>query len=72
MIDSFIKDEKENNKLYNAIENYPAIKEKAEWALRWIDNDSSTFSERIFAFACVEGIFCIWGHSFRSRLLWIS
>jgi ribonucleotide reductase beta subunit family protein with ferritin-like domain len=57
MIDSFIKDEKEKNKLYNAIENYPAIKEKAEWALRWIDNDSSTFSERIFAFACVEGIF---------------
>ena len=57
MIDTFIKDNKEKDKLYNAISNFPAIQEKAEWALRWIDNDDATFSERIFSFACVEGIF---------------
>ena len=57
MIDTFIKNTSEKNKLFNAIENFPAIKNKAEWALRWIDNDDVTFSERLFAFACVEGIF---------------
>lgn len=57
MVDTLIKDKEEKNKIYNAIENFPAIKKKAEWALKWIDNDDVSFSERIFAFACVEGVF---------------
>uniref|UniRef100_UPI004047E384 ribonucleotide-diphosphate reductase subunit beta n=1 Tax=Polaribacter sp. TaxID=1920175 RepID=UPI004047E384 len=55
LIDSYVKDEVEKDKLFNAIENFPAIKKKAEWALKWIESDS--FAERLIAFAAVEGIF---------------
>jgi ribonucleoside-diphosphate reductase beta chain len=50
-----VKDEKEKNKLFKALENFPAIKEKADWALKWIESPS--FAERLIAFAAVEGIF---------------
>jgi ribonucleoside-diphosphate reductase beta chain len=55
LIDSYIKDKAEQLNLFNAIETIPAIKKKAEWALRWIEN--GTFTERLIAFAAVEGIF---------------
>ncbi len=55
LIDTYIKDPKEKDYLFNAIENIPAVKQKAEWALRWIEN--GTFAERLIAFAAVEGIF---------------
>lgn len=55
MIDSYIKDPQEKLFLFNAIENIPAVKKKAEWALKWIDNGS--FPERLLAFAAVEGVF---------------
>ncbi len=55
LIDTYVKDEKEKNILFKAIENFPAIKKKADWALRWIDSPS--FAERLIAFAAVEGIF---------------
>ena len=55
LIDSYIKDKAEQLNLFNAIETIPAIKKKAEWALRWIEN--GTFAERLIAFAAVEGIF---------------
>jgi ribonucleoside-diphosphate reductase beta chain len=55
LIDTYIKDPKEKDYLFNAIENIPAVKKKAEWALRWIEN--GTFAERLIAFAAVEGIF---------------
>ncbi len=55
LIDTYVKDEVEKDKLFNAIENFPAIKRKAEWALKWIESDS--FAERLIAFAAVEGIF---------------
>lgn len=55
LIDTFIKDEKEKDKLFHAIDNFPAIKEKADWALKWIKSPS--FAERLVAFAAVEGIF---------------
>ena len=55
LIDSYIKDKEEQNKLFNAIETVPAVKKKAEWALKWIESDS--FAERLVAFAAVEGIF---------------
>jgi ribonucleoside-diphosphate reductase beta chain len=55
LIDSYIKDPFEKEKLFNAMETIPAVTKKAEWALRWIDN--GTFAERLIAFAAVEGIF---------------
>ena len=55
LIDTYVKDEKEKDKLFNAIDRFPAIMEKAKWALKWIDSPS--FAERLIAFAAVEGIF---------------
>ncbi|HCO82864.1 MULTISPECIES: ribonucleotide-diphosphate reductase subunit beta [Arenibacter] len=55
LIDTYVKDEKEKDLLFNAIENFPAIKKKADWALKWIESPS--FAERLIAFAAVEGIF---------------
>ena len=55
LIDTYVKDEVEKDKLFRAIENFPAIKKKADWALKWIESDS--FAERLIAFAAVEGIF---------------
>jgi ribonucleoside-diphosphate reductase beta chain len=55
LIDSYVEDNNEKNELFKAIENFPAIKKKADWALQWIDSDS--FAERLVAFAAVEGIF---------------
>ncbi|MFY0650754.1 MAG: ribonucleotide-diphosphate reductase subunit beta [Cyclobacteriaceae bacterium] len=55
LIDTYVKDPGEKDKLFNAIETIPCVGKKAEWALRWIDNGS--FAERLIAFAAVEGIF---------------
>ncbi|WP_124979376.1 ribonucleotide-diphosphate reductase subunit beta [Nonlabens xiamenensis] len=55
LIDTYVKDDKEKDKLFKAIENFPAIKKKAEWALKWVESPS--FAERLIAFAAVEGIF---------------
>src|SRR5690606_14172880 len=55
LIDTYVKDEKEKNQLFNAIDTFPAIKKKADWALKWIESPS--FAERLIAFAAVEGIF---------------
>ena len=55
LIDTYVKDEKEKGILFRAIENFPAIKKKADWALKWIDSPS--FAERLIAFASVEGIY---------------
>ncbi|MBP9847815.1 MAG: ribonucleotide-diphosphate reductase subunit beta [Flavobacterium sp.] len=55
LIDTYVKDEAEKHQLFHAIETFPAIKEKAEWALKWIESPS--FAERLIAFAAVEGIF---------------
>lgn len=55
LIDTYIKDTAEKNYLFKAIETLDCVKKKAEWALRWIKN--GTFTERLVAFAAVEGIF---------------
>ncbi len=55
LIDTYVKEEKEKSVLFKAIENFPAIKKKADWALKWIESPS--FAERLIAFAAVEGIF---------------
>lgn len=55
LIDTYVKDEAEKDRLFRAIETVSAVKKKAEWALKWIDSPS--FAERLIAFAAVEGIF---------------
>jgi ribonucleoside-diphosphate reductase beta chain len=55
LIDTYVKDDKEKDQLFKAIENFPAIKLKADWAMKWIESPS--FAERLIAFAAVEGIF---------------
>ncbi len=55
LIDTYIKNGKEKDRLFNAIDTVPCVAKKAQWALKWIDNGS--FVERLIAFAAVEGIF---------------
>ena len=55
LIDTYIKDSRDKDYLFNAVETIPCVKQKADWALRWIEN--GTFAERLIAFAAVEGIF---------------
>ena len=55
LIDTYIKDDKEKDYLFNALETFPPVKKKADWALNWIDNGN--FAQRLVAFAAVEGIF---------------
>jgi len=57
LIDTYIKNEEEKHKLFTALDNYPCIKKKADWALKWINDKRSSFATRLVAFACVEGIF---------------
>jgi ribonucleoside-diphosphate reductase subunit M2 len=56
LIETYIKDKEEKNKLFNAIENFPCIKKKSDWAQKWIHDNRSSFATRLVAFACVE--FC--------------
>ena len=57
LIDTYIKDIEEKSKLLNAVDHFPSIKKKADWALKWISDDTSPFSHRVVGFAAVEGIF---------------
>jgi ribonucleoside-diphosphate reductase subunit M2 len=69
MIDTFIKDDVEKDKLFNAVSNFPCIAKKADWAKKWINDNRSSFAARLIAFACVEGIF--FSSSF-SAIYWIK
>jgi ribonucleoside-diphosphate reductase subunit M2 len=57
LIETYIKDKVEKNRLFNAIEHFPSIKKKSDWAQKWIHDNRSSFATRLVAFACVEGIF---------------
>jgi len=57
LIDTYIKDREEKHKMFHAIENFPCIKKKADWAIKWINDKRSSFATRLIAFAVVEGIF---------------
>lgn len=69
LIETYIKDTAEKNKLFNAIANFPCISTKAKWAEKWIGDDDASFASRLVAFACVEGIF--FSSSFAS-IYWIK
>lgn len=57
LIDTYIKDPVEKDNCFNAIQTIPCIKKKADWCFKWIDDKDSTFSQRLIAFAIVEGVF---------------
>ena len=57
LIDTYIKEKEQKHKLFNAINNYPCIKKKSDWAQKWIHDNRSSFATRLVAFACIEGIF---------------
>ncbi|GAA5861256.1 hypothetical protein JCM5353_002551 [Sporobolomyces roseus] len=57
LIDTYVREPEERDKLFNAIETIPCIAKKADWALKWINDEQSVFGERLVAFAAVEGIF---------------
>jgi ribonucleoside-diphosphate reductase subunit M2 len=57
LIETYIKDKMEKDRLFNAIEHFPCIKKKSDWAQKWIRDNRSGFATRLVAFACVEGIF---------------
>jgi len=56
LIDAYIKDTKQKQYLFQAMQNIPCVSKKADWALKWIES-SATFAERLIAFACIEGVF---------------
>ncbi len=57
LIDTYIKKPTEKKELFEALDNFPCIKKKADWAIKWINDKRSSFATRLIAFACVEGIF---------------
>lgn len=57
LIETYINNQEEKNKLFSAVQNYPCIRKKADWAIKWIQDKRSSFATRLVAFACVEGIF---------------
>jgi len=57
LIDTYIKDKEEKTRLFQALDNFPCIKKKGDWAIKWINDNRSSFAARLVAFACVEGIF---------------
>ena len=69
LIDTFIQDSGKRTKLFQAIDNFPCIAKKANWAIKWIEDKGSNFVTRLVAFACVEGIF--FSSSFAS-IYWIK
>jgi ribonucleoside-diphosphate reductase subunit M2 len=69
LIETYIKDTEQKTKLFQAIDNFPCIAVKAQWAQKWIGDDDASFASRLIAFACVEGIF--FSSSFAS-IYWIK
>jgi len=57
LIDTYIKDQNEKMHLFRALQHYPCIKKKGDWAQKWIADNRSSFATRLVAFACIEGIF---------------
>jgi ribonucleotide reductase beta subunit family protein with ferritin-like domain len=69
LIDTFIQEGEKRSKLFKAIDNFPCIAKKADWAIKWIQDKNSSFATRLVSFACVEGIF--FSSSFAS-IYWIK
>ena len=57
LIETYIKEPQQKALLFNALDNFPCIRKKGDWAMKWINDSESDFATRLVAFACVEGIF---------------
>ncbi|ADM11672.1 ribonucleoside-diphosphate reductase small subunit [Encephalitozoon intestinalis ATCC 50506] len=57
LIDTYVRDGEQKKFLFNAVKTIPSVKDKADWAIKWIEDKNSDFATRLVAFACVEGIF---------------
>jgi len=57
LIETYIKNSEEKHRLFNALEYFPCIQKKGDWAQKWINDNRSGFATRLIAFACIEGIF---------------
>ena len=57
LIDTYVKDASEKDRLFNALESVPCVRQKAQWALKWTTSTGASFAERLVAFAIVEGVF---------------
>jgi ribonucleoside-diphosphate reductase beta chain len=57
LIETYITDSNEKKDLFDAIHTMPCVTQKANWAIKWINDKDATFAQRLLAFACVEGIF---------------
>ena len=57
LIDTYVKNQEKKKKLLNAITEIPSVLEKANWAVKWIEDKKATFGDRLVAFAIVEGLF---------------
>jgi len=57
LIETYIGNEEEKMRLFKGLDNFPCIRKKADWAIKWIKDKRSSFASRLIAFACVEGIF---------------
>jgi len=57
LIETYIKNSEEKHRLFNALEYFPCIQKKSDWAQKWINDNRSGFATRLVAFACIEGIF---------------
>ena len=60
LIDTYIKNEEEKHKLFTALDNYPCIKKKADWALKWINDKRSSFANAFGGFCLCGGYFLQW------------
>lgn len=69
LIDTYIRDTEQKDKLFKAIQHFPFITKKADWAKKWIADNRSSFASRLVAFAAIEGIF--FSSSFAS-IYWIK
>jgi ribonucleotide reductase beta subunit family protein with ferritin-like domain len=57
LIDTLVKEPKKKKKLFEAVVTIPCVKEKADWAIKWMNKNERCFAERLIAFAVVEGVF---------------
>ena len=57
LIDTYFKDSNDKEEALNAINYMPCIKKKADWCFKWINDEEAPFSQRLLAFALVEGVF---------------
>ena len=57
LIDTYVSDDADKTKYFNALANYPCIAKKASWAKKWINDNRSSFAARLVAFAVIEGLF---------------